>query len=70
MEKNELFKIAKKFDVEGNPVKIETIDVGHINKTYLVEYDNTKKYILQYVNTNVFCRKERKSGFTNIYFKT
>ena len=54
MKKDELFKIAKKFDVEGNPVKIETIDVGHINKTYLVEYDNTKKYILQYVNTNVF----------------
>ncbi len=54
MEKEELYKLAKEFDIEGNPVNIEIIESGHINKTYKVEYDTHKKYILQYVNTNVF----------------
>lgn len=54
MEKEELYQIAKQFDIEGNPVELELIESGHINKTYAVEYDTDKKYILQYVNTNVF----------------
>lgn len=54
MEKNELLEISKKFDINGNPIQAKLIDSGHINRTYLVEYDTGKKYILQYVNTNVF----------------
>lgn len=54
MNKNELFEIAKKFNINGNPTKIKRIDSGHINKTYSVECDDGKQYILQYVNTNVF----------------
>ena len=54
MKNSELIEIAKKFDIEGEPNKVKLIDSGHINKTYLVEYNTGKKYILQYVNTNVF----------------
>ena len=54
MENNELFEIAKKFDIQGEPKEIKLIESGHINKTYLVKYDTGKDYILQYVNTNVF----------------
>ena len=54
MEKENIIKIAKQFDIEGNPTKVRQLEGGNINKTYLVEYDTGKKYILQYVNTNVF----------------
>ena len=58
MKKDELIKIAKNFSIDGEPVKIEKCNSGHINKTYAITYktkdDEQKKYILQYVNTNVF----------------
>ena len=54
MENSELFEIAKNFKINGKPTEISIIDSGHINKTYLVKYDTGEKYILQYVNTNVF----------------
>ena len=54
MKKEKLLDISKQFDIEGNPTEVKTIETGHINKTYLVEYDTGEKYILQYVNTNVF----------------
>jgi len=52
MEK--ILEIANKFNIEGKPVEAQLIESGHINKTYLVQYDTGIKYILQYVNTNVF----------------
>ena len=58
MNKEELLNIAKNFKIDGEPIDIEKCDSGHINKTYAITYktnqDETKKYILQYVNTNVF----------------
>lgn len=58
MNKEELINIAKNFKIDGEPIKIEKCNSGHINKTYAITYktnDNqNKKYILQYVNTNVF----------------
>ena len=61
MKKDELIKIAKNFSIDGEPVKIEKCNSGHINKTYAITYktkeDEQKKYILQYVNTNVFPKK-------------
>ena len=54
MNNEKLIAIAQKFDIAGKPVGVKLIESGHINKTYLVEYDTSKKYILQYVNTNVF----------------
>lgn len=54
MENSELFRIAQNFEIDGNPTDISIIESGHINRTYLVKYDTGKKYILQYVNTNVF----------------
>ena len=58
MEKEELFEIVKKFNIDGEPISMEICSNGHINKTYAVTYKKedgeNKKYILQYVNTNVF----------------
>lgn len=52
--KEELLEIAKKFKLDFKPIKIESCETGHINKTYEIKCENNKSYILQYVNTNVF----------------
>lgn len=57
MENNELFNLAKKFKLSGEPEKIKLIESGHINETYKVICKNGEEknaYIMQYVNTNVF----------------
>lgn len=58
MDKEKLINIAKNFKIDGEPINIEVCSSGHINKTYAVTYktseNESKKYILQYVNTNVF----------------
>ena len=58
MNKGKLIKIAKNFKIDGTPIELEKCNSGHINKTYAIKYKKengeTKKYILQYVNTNVF----------------
>lgn len=58
MNKEKLINIAKNFKIEGEPINIEICSSGHINKTYAITYktneNENKKYILQYVNTNVF----------------
>lgn len=58
MNKEKLIKIAKNFKIDGEIINIENCNSGHINKTYAVTYQKEngekKKYILQYVNTNVF----------------
>ena len=58
MKKEKLIEIAKHFKIEGEPINIEVCQSGHINKTYAITYKTSggqnKKYILQYVNTNVF----------------
>ena len=54
MKTEKLMQIARSFDIDAQPVKTTLIDIGHINKTYIIDYDNNEKYILQYVNTNVF----------------
>ena len=58
MDKEKLIKIANNFRIDGKIIDIEICSSGHINKTYAVTYllnnGQQKKYILQYVNTNVF----------------
>ena len=58
MENQELINIAKNFKIDGEITNIELCSSGHINKTYALTYKKekgeNKKYILQYVNTNVF----------------
>lgn len=58
MNKEKLINIAKNFKIDGEPTNIEICSSGHINKTYAITYktneNEDKKYILQYVNTNVF----------------
>ena len=38
MKKDELIKIAKNFSIDGEPIKIEKCNSGHINKTYAITY--------------------------------
>lgn len=58
MNKEKLKSIAKNFKIDGEIINIEKCNSGHINKTYAITYKKEngekKKYILQYVNTNVF----------------
>ena len=58
MENQELINIAKNFQIDGDVVNVEICSDGHINKTYALTYKKEngeyKKYILQYVNNNVF----------------
>lgn len=52
----ELLEIVRKFQIDGDIVKIDPFGGGHINDTFLVESNNqgSKKYILQKVNSYVF----------------
>lgn len=58
MNKEKLINIAKNFKIEGEPIKVEKCNSGHINRTYSITCktndEENKKYILQYVNTKVF----------------
>ena len=49
-------EIIKHFKFSGNLIKIEENNQGNINKTYVLTYEdnNTKKYLLQKINSNVF----------------
>jgi serine/threonine protein kinase len=54
---NNLFEIAKKFNLNGNIISIEPYGNGHINQTNLLKNDEEGKevwYILQRINHNVF----------------
>ena len=56
--KNEIDIALKNFELEGEIVKIDSLNKGHINDTFCLECkldDNTtKRYILQKINTNIF----------------
>ena len=58
MNREKLINIAKNFKIDGEIIDMEICNSGHINKTYALTYKlkngENKKYILQYVNTNVF----------------
>ena len=58
MNKKEVLDIAKNFQVNGKPVEVKKCENGHINKTYEVTYEcengRKEKYILQYVNSDIF----------------
>ena len=49
--------VIDNFEFEGDFVDVAEYGSGHINKTYLVTFDNNgveQKYILQQLNANVF----------------
>ncbi len=45
---------AYAFQIEGAPVSCEEYGNGHINRTYMIETDGGRTYILQMVNHHVF----------------
>lgn len=56
MDKN-INEVISKFDYRGTYVSCEEFGSGHINKTYLVTFDqgdNEQKYILQELNSDIF----------------
>ena len=46
--------LIREFKIVGEPISISECTNGNINKTYIVETDSTRKYILQRLNENVF----------------
>lgn len=58
-------EIVSNFQFEGSLVKAEPIGAGHINDTYLVEFDSNgspKCYILQRINRHVFTDPQGMMG--------
>lgn len=54
---NKLCNILDQYGFSGSVKEIKPITVGHINDTFVVEYDvegKTEKYLLQWINHNVF----------------
>lgn len=51
---NEIFQIAKKFNLPSEPVGYTECKIGHINSTYFVDCENGDKYVLQNINTGIF----------------
>ena len=50
-------KILENYKIPGSLKSIKEYNVGNINKTYIIEYDNegkTEKYLVQKINTLVF----------------
>ena len=47
-------EILRRFPLDGEPVSIEPITAGHINKSFLVTCDSGHRYVLQRVNRFVF----------------
>lgn len=57
LDMSNLLNVTENFLIQGAVEKIEQIDKGYINRTYMVETateNNVHKYILQRINTNVF----------------
>ena len=54
---NKLCGILDQYGFNGTVKEIKPITIGHINDTFVVEYDvagNVDKYLLQWINHNVF----------------
>lgn len=55
--KNELVEVCRFFGIKGEAVDFEVMRDGHINTTYVVNFNedgNIKKYLVQGINTHVF----------------
>lgn len=58
---NEIVKVCRHFGIKGEPLSQSVFTDGHINSTLLLEFseDNeTKKYLVQGINTHVFKNPE------------
>ena len=64
----ELFSIVEKFNIEGEVESCEKYGNGHINDTYLVVCKPYHRYIMQRINTSIFCDVENL--MKNIYLVT
>lgn len=57
MNKEQIFHIADKFCVNGDPISVTECTTGHINSTYFVDCSSDNRltrYVLQIVNTSIF----------------
>lgn len=51
----QLLEIARNFQLEGTPLRVDNLGDGFINDTYIIKLsDSPLKYILQRKNTNIF----------------
>lgn len=68
---NNIVDIVSQFDFKGDFVSVKEFGSGHINKTYIVTFDENGKentYVLQRVNANVF--KDVDSLMNNVFAVT
>lgn len=56
MNNEEILSMAEKFATGARPVKIEKLETGHINKTFIVTDEKDRRWILQRINTDIFTR--------------
>ncbi len=55
---NQLIEIANQFKLNGQIVDVQQYGSGNINSTFLVTLDTQPPFILQRLNTKVFCQPE------------
>lgn len=58
---NEIVKVCRHFNIKGEAVSQSVFTDGHINTTLLLVFEDegeTKKYLLQGINTHVFKNPE------------
>lgn len=62
IDTEEILSVCRDFKIDGKLSDIKLFTDGHINSTYLVAFDNeqgeTKKYLVQKINTHVFKNQE------------
>ncbi len=54
----DLITIAQQFQLNGSIANIQPYGSGNVNSTFLVNLDNQPPFILQRLNTTVFCQPE------------
>jgi Ser/Thr protein kinase RdoA (MazF antagonist) len=71
MNNAQVFIIADKFDLVGEPITVTECLTGHINSTYFVDCTSEaglRRYVLQILNTNIF--KKPDDVMRNILYVT
>ena len=58
MSPADLLPLASRFALNGHAVSVEPLGNGNVNDTYRIRTDCGESYVLQRLNTAVFCRPE------------
>ncbi len=62
MNNAQIFLVAEKFCINGEPISVTECTTGHINSTYFVDCSSEEglsRYVLQIVNTSIFKKPDQ-----------